>query len=273
METGETISGNDPTRAVPRDIYVRVPADYDPNRAYRVVYIGQGCGGGSGDQSTYPLFDESKGGDEQAIYVGISLPPPEFNGACYDNRAGEASLEWEAFQVFHTLVESTYCADNNRIFVSGYSTGGWLANMWGCYFGGYPSSGPRKFAPEWRIRGQAGTTGCQPDNIGQLCADTDHKVAALWLHDVNDPANPYACNHDVALPRVFADNGCTGNYMTAPTEPWGEGTLAQICLRYTSCPADYPVIFCSTQGNGHADQPANSIPAFTQFYHLFDPAP
>ena len=59
-------------------------------------------------------------------------------------------------------------------------------------------------------------------------------------------------------------NGCVGS----ATEPWGEGLLAEICLRYINCPAEYPVIFCTTTGQGHSDQAANAIPGFTQFFAL-----
>jgi hypothetical protein len=260
MQTGETIIGNDPSKVTPRDIFVRVPFDYDPNKAYPVVYIGIGCGAGTGQNASYPLFDETKGGSEQAIYVGVSLPPNQPNGPCYDNRAGESSQEYEAFELFHTLVESTYCADNNRVFVGGYSTGGWLANMWGCYFAGLDPA--RKFAPNFRIRGQAATTGNQPDNIPECHGP----VAGFWLHDQDDTVNLIAGNI-AGLDRVLEENGCTGS----PTEPWGEG-LSDVCVRYTDCPAEYPVIFCTTTGRGHSDQPERTIPGYTQFFALMTPS-
>jgi hypothetical protein len=268
MQMGDTLAGNDPIKAVPRDIFIRVPADYDPNRAYQVVYVGMGCGTGTADTGTYPLFAEERGGNEQAIYVGVSLPvtDPDTglgpNGQCYDNRAGENSMEWEAFELFHTLVESTYCVDNNRVFISGYSTGGWLANMWGCYFAGLPDP-PRQFAPNFRIRGQAAATGNQPNN-NPTC---NGPVAGFWLHDEADASNTIQGNYD-GRDRVLEMNGCVGS----PTEPWGEGDLAGICERYVDCPAEYPVIFCTTTGYGHSDQPTNAIPGFTQFFALMAPA-
>jgi hypothetical protein len=262
MQTGETIIGNDPNKATPRDIFVRVPFDYDPNKAYPVVYIGIGCGAGTGQNASYPLFDEEKGGSEQAIYVGVSLPPNQPNGPCYDNRAGETSQEWEAFELFHTLVESTYCADNNRVFVGGYSTGGWLANMWGCYFAGINPA--RKFAPNFRIRGQAATTGNQPENN----PDCNGPVAGIWIHDQDDTVNLIAGNI-AGLDRVLEMNGC----VDSPTEPWGsaEDGLAEVCERYTECPAEYPVIFCTTTGRGHSDQPERTIPGYTQFFEMMTP--
>src|SRR5262249_39561266 len=155
----------------PRTFWVRVPPDYDNRRPYRVVYIGQGCGSfESANTSTYQLFNESAGGTEQAIYVALDIPRDNANMDCYDNRDGPRSQEWEAFELFHTVVDQNYCVDNDRVYVAGYSTGGWLANMWGCYFAGdgqNPASTPgvpRKFAPKYHIRAQAAVSGGEPAN-------------------------------------------------------------------------------------------------------------
>jgi poly(3-hydroxybutyrate) depolymerase len=135
--TGLTLAGTIAAKKGPRTFWVRVPADYDPTKHYRLVYIGQGCGGyNSANSSTWQLFSEAQGGDEEAIYVAIDLPTDMANMDCYDNEDGPRSQEWQAFQLFHYFVDSHYCVDENRIYIAGYSTGGWLSNMWGCYFAG-----------------------------------------------------------------------------------------------------------------------------------------
>ncbi|HTA20386.1 MAG TPA: hypothetical protein VK989_13935, partial [Polyangia bacterium] len=137
MATGATLAGPQPQKAGPRTFWVRVPADYDPNHAYRVVYLGAACGEfGDANTTTYPLYAEPQGGDEEAIYVAIDIPSDMVNMGCYDNQAGPASQEWEAFELFHDVVDASYCVDNDHVFVAGYSTGGGLANQWGCYFAG-----------------------------------------------------------------------------------------------------------------------------------------
>ena len=94
---GRDARGPIPAKAGPRTFWVRVPADYDPNRAYRVVYLGQGCGGTQiANLITYPLFRASLGGAEQAIYVALDVPENMANADCYDDAAGLASQEWEA---------------------------------------------------------------------------------------------------------------------------------------------------------------------------------
>ena len=44
------------------------------------------------------------------------------------------------------------------------------------------------------------------------------------------------------------------------------------CLKYTACPAAYPVIFCTTQGRDHGPSPDNAIPGFTQMIHEMEAA-
>ncbi|HXK19293.1 MAG TPA: alpha/beta hydrolase-fold protein, partial [Polyangiaceae bacterium] len=180
-QTGATLTTNVPSNAGKRQFFVRVPSDYDSNRPYRVVYIGSGCGTLQAAKiSTYPLFNEAQGGTEQAVYVALSVPDNAANPGCYDNSTGPQSQEWEAFALIHAFVESKYCVDNNRVYVAGYSTGGWLANMWGCYFAGTASPpldqpdldagrSERKFAPHWAIRGHLNVTGSLPPNQPLPC--------------------------------------------------------------------------------------------------------
>jgi polyhydroxybutyrate depolymerase len=274
------LEGNDPTRAGPRTFWVRVPADYDPTRAYRVVYIGTGCGSYySANTSAYPLFQETLGGTEEAIYVAMDIPTDQVNMDCYDIRSGAGSQEWEAFQLFQDFVDSHYCVDNNRLYVAGYSTGGWLANMWGCYFAGdgqAPASDPttpRKFAPKYHLRVQAAATSGEPDNNPRC----NGPVAAIWVHDAADAGNPIAGAYQ-ACDRVLRMNGCVNTAqcddVNAKTTPWHhEISGLEVCAQYEGCPADYPVVFCKTQGFGHSDQSGRVVAAFTTFFKQLNPPP
>jgi poly(3-hydroxybutyrate) depolymerase len=288
-QTGANLTATpDPKKAGERQFFVRVPFDYDQSRPYRIVYVGQGCGAQhAGKTNTYPLFNETQGGTEQAIYVGVSVPDNAANPGCYDNNSGPLSQEWEAFDLMHTFIESKFCVDNNRIYVAGYSTGGWLSNMWGCYFGGTPSPPvddadvaagltSRKFSPKWSIRGHANVTGSLPDNQPKPC---NGPSAGFWLHDALDGSNLIATNI-AALNLSLQTNGCTGNYKDGPKQPWAPaekimGLQGGICQEYTGCPAEtaknYPLVFCTTSGLGHADQASSAIPAFTTFFDLMAP--
>jgi hypothetical protein len=349
MGTGANLATPIPAKAGPRTFWVRVPIDYDPSHKYRTVYIGQGCGGYKvANTATLQLYKESSGGTEEAIYVALDIPEDQANQDCYDNRDGPSSQEWEAFELIHSVVDSTYCVDNDRVYISGYSTGGWLTDMYGCYFAGdgehpwngvpqpppytirssdlgasgpqvprasnvsdaaadapmsdaagpvdasgdvmtmsdagsgtgmdasnandtapyVPTPGQRRFAPRYHIRAQAGVSGGEPDN-NPSC---NGPVGAIWIHDLADN-NPYTANHTLALNRVLKMNGCYS--ANPPTAPWHEEVAAigiGVCKKYTACPAAFPVVFCTTQGEGHADQHERAIPAFKLFFDEMETA-
>jgi polyhydroxybutyrate depolymerase len=272
MGTGANLTTtNVPAKAGPRTFWVRVPADYDPNHAYRVVYLGQGCGTvyQTANTSTYQLYKEVLGGTEQAIYVALDIPEDMANMDCYDNRDGLSSQEWEAFQLFQEVVDANYCTDLNRIFVAGYSTGGWLANMWGCYFAGWPTP-PRKLAPNYHIRGQAAVTGSEP----AMQPDCGGPVAAIWIHDAYDITNPLSDTIE-ALRRVGRMNGCDTTYDNASIQvPWHPEVpaIGNVCKRFTGCPADYPVVFCTTDSVARYAADSLAIPAFKLFFDEMNPA-
>ncbi|HVU50161.1 MAG TPA: hypothetical protein VHL80_05725, partial [Polyangia bacterium] len=128
---------------------------------------------------------------------------------------------------------------------------------------------PRKFAREYHIRAQSGISGGEPDN-NPPC---NGPIAAIWIHDFDD-SNAYTANHDIALPRVLKMNGCgkkaDGSIpkpADQPTKPWHDDIMGQgVCLQYTACPTAYPVVFCTTTGQGHADQHERAIPGYNKFW-------
>jgi hypothetical protein len=273
MGTGATLAGPAPEKAGPRTFWVRVPADYDPSHRYRVVYLGQPCGGvGVANTSTYPLYNEQLGGTEQAIYVAVDIPANMASLPCYDTSSGPSSQEWEAFELFQTFVDQTYCVDHDQIFASGFNTGGRLANMWGCYFAGDgahpenlgpPDAGagmtPRRFAPRYHIRGQAAFSAGDPPN-NPPC---NGPVAALWINTpfLSDAAKT---SFDTALTRVLALDGCDS--ATRPTAPWHVNLPGfPSCVRFTDCPANLPVVRCSLPSS-QTDQRNVVIPAFKTFF-------
>jgi len=240
-----------------REINVRLPANYDPNKPYRVVYITVGCGGSG--TSGYPFWE----GDPDVIYVGLTRPmpprPPSLDG-CYENRGGVNSIEWESLEKDHYYMSERFCIDNSKVYTGGYSSGGWMSNMYSCYFAGIPDP-PRKFLPDVAIRGVLAVAGCFiPEN--PPCQQLP--VGAIWVHDESDVApNAYSCAVQQRN-RVLMQNGCTGG-ADGPTEPWGDfDQPAGECVKYTNCPAAYPVIFCATQGRGHGASNDYAIPGFTQ---------
>ena len=265
--TGETLGEPDTTHDE-REIWVRLPDDYDPNTPYRIVYLTVGCGGPG--TSGYPLWDDAQGGDPNAIYVGLSRPdpPPDppSQSTCYDTRGGLDSIEWESLEKDHYFVSERFCIDDNKVYTGGYSGGAWLSNMYSCYFGGIPEP-PRKFLPNVALRGAMAVAGCWVDG-NPPC---NGPVGGLWIHDESDMApNAYSCAQE-QRDRVLAQNGCAEG-ADGPTETWEVGGGAGECVKYTNCPAEYPVIFCTTQGRGHGASNDIAIPEFTRMIHEMEAA-
>jgi hypothetical protein len=256
--SGQTL-GN-PHQHTKRTIHVRLPPDYNPATPYRIVYIGVGCQANDASSAAYKLWEAGMGGDPNAIYVAMNLPDPATNNNCYDNRAGVNSIEWESLDHDHAFVSDKFCIDNNKVYMGGYSSGGWIANMFSCYFG-KPPTPPRKFLPNVAIRGVMAVAGCWIDG-NPTC---NGPVAGIWIHDEGDiGANPYSCAVE-QKDRLLAQNGCTGG-ATGPTEPWGADFFKSgSCVKYKNCPAEYPVIFCSSTTRNHDAQNDNVIPGFKKF--------
>jgi poly(3-hydroxybutyrate) depolymerase len=274
MGTGANLTDTPiPAKAGPRTFWVRVPADYDPQHAYRVVFIGDGCGDrGMANMYALQLFKEAAGGTEQAIYVAIDNPPNPVYMDCYDNNDGPRSEDWEAFDLFMSFVDEHYCADLDKVYVVGYSTGATLANQWGCYFAGTPSP-PRKFAPRYHVRGQVALWGYEPPDQPP-CGGP---VAGLWMHGTQSSGVSPETDVRPSLVRVGRANGCDTTVDNPGTSaPWhgNDTTLSRgLCQQLTRCPADHPVVFCrpdiALQNGWYTEF---SIPAITTFFDEIEAA-
>jgi poly(3-hydroxybutyrate) depolymerase len=262
--TGKTLDSCFSVAEHDRMYYVWLPKDYDPSKAYRVTFLFMGCGDrNAAATATYKLMTK----DPQSIYVAMNMPPdglPPLGKPCYDNTIGKDSVEWEFMGLVASKIQKDFCVDENRLFVSGYSSGAWVSNMFGCYFAGKDPS--RKFGADISVRGQASVTG------GPVFPDVQcgGKVAALWIHDSDDKENIIGGNLGTSLPRVLDVNGCAGG-VNGQTAPWGSTPgLNSVCKQYTSCPAAYPVIFCATSGKGHSSQDELALPGFIEFQNLMN---
>jgi poly(3-hydroxybutyrate) depolymerase len=134
-------------------------------------------------------------------------------------------------------VESNYCVDKGRVFVGGYSSGGWLAYMLAFARGGV-------------VRGISTAAGGIATVTGRP-PDTKLPVAGLLLTGADDNTNPAAgpTGSDVAMNLLLQYNGCTGT----ATAPWEIPCPSCACVKYTGCPAAYPVVRCHPPGQGHTD--------------------
>ena len=282
-EDGATPNGNDPAKAITRTFWVRVPADYDPNTALRVVYIGRLCGepdNASLDPMTldsyYGLFKESLGGSEEAIYVALTLPgnlTTPGDDDCYDTVSVGDSEEPEAFQLIHSFVDENFCVDDNRIFVVHVTSdhAASLASMLGCYFGGIQPT--RAFGRNFAIRGQATVWN---DSLSMFPQPScNGPVAGILIRDALAAGQNQSAFE--ARDRFLAANHCAGSAaVTWPSATWVNAGEPPPCVQYVDCPTEYPVVVCKTVGQLDATanpQAAPAISAFRRFFDTMNPAP
>ena len=181
-----------------------------------------------------PIYDEGRGGADEAIYV--QMIPNKQHSTAYDTDFALTSDVYELFSLLHSKLEANLCLDENRISVEGE-----LADMWGCYFAGdgqRPASDPSKprlFLPgvHVRVRLHDSVSGLQPPPDQPPC---NGPVATLLVE------TPVPGQADTLRAHTLAMNGCS----PAPLVPWHTDLTSKVsCFAYMSCRPGYPVVWCS----------------------------
>jgi hypothetical protein len=236
-----------------RGWWVYVPTGYDSNKPYTVIYSAAGWGDpnyfhGGADGFPYQMVD---GGN--AILVGLDYDTFSPEGTGYDPNDPQSNdlvfIPW-----LMNEIESTYCVDTTREWISDYGDSeNALAEQLDCAF-------PARF------RGQVMVSGSEPGAPGypgSLPTCHPSPMAAFYVHDINDTDSTYAS----ILPgcsRILQQNGCSNTTcdpsdktLTTPY-PVPAGVNLTIsngtCVKF-GCPAEYPVVFCTTNyaPNHHSD--------------------
>jgi poly(3-hydroxybutyrate) depolymerase len=250
-----------------RGFWVYLPANFDNTKPSKVIYEAAGCGDTSpaqGGTSSYPYQDVDQASAMQVILVGMEYSR---NDLCYDNQS-PTSNDFKFFPLLHQWVEKSFCVDKTKQYFSGYSTGAWVANQFTCAF------------PDV-LHGFVFATGSEP--MQPTCV-TGHPAAGLFLHDIGDTANTF----DSMLPgcaRLLSQNGCTVKTCdtqtmanTALTTPYPVSASFVAppsikCVSFNGCPANGPVVWCSTQENSppnHYLQAADPVWIKKLFWDFID---
>ncbi|HEV3191740.1 MAG TPA: hypothetical protein VGY54_14620, partial [Polyangiaceae bacterium] len=241
---------------VDRDFSILLPAGYDPTHAYPVFYGGSGCGTAAVPPQRGPGFEVP--GEASAIRVGLQQVVSDAfscfaDGAirCSPNIANVADCkngpEIPYFRAVQSWVEANTCVDMGMEFVGGSSSGAWEALLAGC-------------ASADTVRGTFSVAGGLRENRWAC----DGPSAAFMIVSAPDQANPVG-----PLPKLFVAedtygsapardelltrNGCVGN-TTAPYDP-----KYPICVKYTGCPAAYPVVWCDIPNGNHTQTDYNGV--------------
>jgi poly(3-hydroxybutyrate) depolymerase len=222
---------------------VQLPANYDPTKAYPVVYGGGGCGGDAQNFAGNP-----NGGFDMApksasvIRIGLAYVSTCFSDGGPDVGNRPDNPDEPYFRAVEAEVEANYCVDLSRVFVGGFSSGGWESYMLGC-------------AASDIVRGMGADEGGQRA-MHPTCKNPVAAVLVAGEADTENPIGPLTLNTGAgqrlgsygsgpSKDEILMRNGCTGT-ATAPADP-----MYPACVKYTGCPAAYPVIWCSLPGVGH----------------------
>jgi polyhydroxybutyrate depolymerase len=236
-----------------RSIWVRLPDNYDPARAYPLIFVWKGCGG-AGSLSIFHM--EEVAGSDAIIVHGDTAAGMD----CYDTADGAAFVDLPFFDEFLAHLNANYCVDQAHVYSAGFSSGAWLSFFLGCQRAdvlrgiGTIAGG---FKPSFFLE--------QPQCAG--------KTAAFMISDLSDTNNPF---HDldsdgdsveIGLNQWLTNNGCSE---TVWSETAGTATDPDpsVCREYAGC-GDFPVKLCLTAEEGHSDQTTISVPGFWSFFSQF----
>jgi polyhydroxybutyrate depolymerase len=252
---------------VDRDFTFELPALYDPNHPYPVFFGADGCG----PQPPLRGAGFRVPGTDGAIKVGVQQI-----GACFadggircapDIKNVDACVngpEIPYLLAVQDWVEANFCVDLGSEFIGGGSSGAWEALLAGCaaantFRGTYSLAGGLR-EHRWACNGPMASF------MIVSATDTGNPVGPLATLNVIEDTFGMAPARDEILKR----NGCVGTDH-APYDP-----AYPSCVKYTGCPAAYPVVWCEFAGGSH-DNPnfggVNYINAITPFLLGLPPVP
>jgi poly(3-hydroxybutyrate) depolymerase len=212
-----------------RQWWVWLPTNYDPMKAYPLVFNFHGCGG---SDNIVPMNKVT--GDKAILVRGTGIS----QGVCWDANATGNDVKF--FDQMLADVSAKHCVDTSRVFTTGYSSGSWLVNTLDCERGD-------KLRASGTVSG--GTYGDKSKCKG--------KYARIFVHDQDDMDNKISDGDDKELPRLVTANHCLP---ASADNPVMEAPAP--CARYQGCDPGYPVIWCQTQGKMHARQDSLAPDAF-----------
>jgi polyhydroxybutyrate depolymerase len=233
---------------VDRDFSIRLPDNYDPNKAYPVFYGGSGCGTQAIPPQKGPGFEVS--GENVGIRVGLQQVVSD-PFSCFADGAIRCSPdiknvadckngpEIPYFRAVQKWVEENTCVDLGKAFVGGSSSGAWEALLAGC-------------ASADTVRGTFSVAGGLRENRWACNGPS----AAFMIVSTPDQANPVGPLDKIntaedtfgsapAREELLERNGCKGS-ASAVYDP-----KYPLCKKYTDCPAAYPVVWCEFPNGNH----------------------
>src|SRR3954452_19445404 len=223
-----------------RSYILRVPANYDNNRAYRLVFGFHWVGGTANDVdsggtdgynwSYYGLRRLADNANNGTIFVA-----PQGNNNGWANPGGQ---DVTFVDDMIRQIEGGLCVDTTQLFSAGFSYGGAMTYALAC-------------ARATVFRGVAVYAGANLSG----CQGGTQPIAYIGLHGLRDGTLPISNGR--ALRDTFVrNNGCTPQN---PPEP-AQGSLTHVVTAYTGCQPGFPVVWAAFDA-GHTPAPVDGSTA------------
>jgi poly(3-hydroxybutyrate) depolymerase len=218
-----------------RSYILRVPANYDSNHPYRLIFGFHWNGGTAADVdsggtdgynwSYYGLRRLADAANNSTIFVA----PQGLNNGWANSGGQDVTFVDDLLR----QLEGGLCVDTSQIFSSGFSYGGAMSYALAC-------ARPSVF------RAVAVYSGANLSG----CSGGTQPVAYIGMHGLRDNVL------NISLGRSLRDtfvrnNGCTPQN---PPEP-AAGSLTHVVTTYSGCKAGYPVVWAAFDGAGHDPGP------------------
>ena len=218
---------------VTRHYLLHVPDSYQVENAVALILNFHGYGSNSGQEEN--LSDMSAKTDREGFIV---VYPDGINNAWYDGPGAEGKADQQFIRDLIAVLESQYSINPKRIYATGISNGGGMANRLGCDMADViaaiaPVAGAYNF---WQ--------NCHPER----------PVPVLAFHGLNDNVVPYAGGTPkAAVPPIeewaaaWADrNGCS------PTPTVNTPTSTVTLHTWPNCRENAEVSLYSLADHGHS---------------------
>ena len=200
VATSMNIGGED------RSFVLALPDTYDNNQAYPLIFAWHGLGG-SGSLAQYYFGLEAAAGNDAIIAYPNALPRADSGG----ETGWELSPYGYDFEFFDAMVDELtghLCIDEDRIFSTGHSFGGYMSNAMGCYRGGIHNAiapvagGPPYYGDCTQAVGAWITHGKGDDTV-ELSQGEDAVARWKYTNECDDTTTPTGANNCVGY------DGCT----------------------------------------------------------------
>ena len=218
-----------------------IPDGYDPNREYPLLFMFHGRGSNGDQFRMYNGVEQAAGSDAILVYPDALPNAIQMGQTGWDLTANGIDVK-----LVDKLLEdftNNLCIDEERIFATGHSHGGFFSNTLGCVRG----ETFRAIAP---VAGGGPGMGCE----GQ--------VAAWLAHHPDDDVVPLVLGQ-VARDHWLETNSCGEETAAVDPEP---------CAEYQGCDEGHEVVWCEHMDDsmfGPHSWPAFAGPAIWDFFSRY----